>query len=158
MPRKQKHINLVPIVMSGQNTMSVMSLSLQSGTAGVTQIVATNVSAVPSAPAVTNSTTWLPLGHAKIRFQWYYTRRGVEKVGRKTVSVHFNGVDLSDMVNRIVQFIRDNERPGEAENARLEVHLDTGGLSSPLRPPLYDLRCSVRVMNKVKKRFSYING
>lgn len=89
---------------------------------------------------------------AKVSFQWYYVRLGIEKKNRKTVSLYMRHENLSMLVDQIVQYVRDESRPGEKCSSRLEI---TDNRNCDV---LYDLPCPIRVMNKVKKKFQYING
>jgi len=92
----------------------------------------------------------------RVRFAWHYTRKGVERPGRKSVRMHMVGLHLKYLVDDIVKFIRHESWDCETNNARLVIY--SQDTVTDAEKVLYDIPCPVRVMNKVKKRFSYVNG
>lgn len=145
----------VPLIITQPGTVAAVAVQKQpNGMLGVVVTQAWPITPVPQQPP--SIATVLAPNELNVIMRWYYTRKGVEAQGRKTVRMYFHAQDLAFMVHNIADFIRESEWPGERQNARLEIHEeDRYRLNGRL---LYDLRCSVRVMNRVKKRFPYING
>jgi len=136
----------------------MLSATVQKQPNGMLGVVVTQAWPItlPHTQPQPSATTILAPNELNVIIRWYYTRKGIEKKGRKTVRMYFHQQDLAFMVHNIADFIRDSEWPGERQNARLEIYEeDRFRLNGKM---LYDLRCSVRIMNKVKKKFPYING
>lgn len=97
-------------------------------------------------------------------FQWWYFRKGVEKMGKKCVKVHVPGSQqgspyeyVESIVKGIASYVEEYTIPGEAMNARLTIYKFEG---APTQQQflLHDLRMPVRLMNRVKKMNPIING
>ena len=125
------------------------SIPLIVGTLGIT---ATQTWPVPARQAPTLS----PSCDLRVVIRWHYTRKGVERPGRTIVRMYFHNRDLLYLVDRIAEFMNENDWYCEPQNARLEIREED--LTCGAGKLLHDIRCSVRVMNKVKKHFSYMKA
>ena len=148
---KRKAKRKMPIVIVAQNNvMTTLTLQQHNGMLQAVAVGATPITP-PAAPRFYGG------GYQfRVRFAWHYTRKGVERPGRKSVRMHMVGLHLKYLVDDIVKFIRHESWDCETNNARLVIY--SQDTVTDAEKVLYDIPCPVRVMNKVKKRFSYVNG
>lgn len=147
-------IKVVPASGNNLSVINVTKVHAWPSSSGLTQTVS---------KAMPHRLSLGPPDQLVIRFQWHYTRKGIEKAAKKMVTMHMFGQDLDYLVINVVKFISDYSRPGEPVNSRLvitklpELH-DALKRDDDDCDVMYDIPCPIRVMNAVKKRFSYTNG
>ena len=84
-------------------------------------------------------------------FRWYYIRKGVEHGGRKVVKLSTDHSYISVISDQIAEYIELYSVPSKPCNVRLVIrnHFDE---------VVYDKTMQVRVMNELKKKYTYLNG
>jgi hypothetical protein len=128
-----------------------MTLTAQVQPNGILGFAATNVY-----PVTGKFPAFPRLGEMRVAFQWYYTRKGVEKESRKLMRLHMTDAGLMYLVEQIVQYIEEHSWDNERCNARLVIYYDNE--YDAIRTVRNDIPCPVRVMQQVKKKFPYVNG